>query len=354
MAFYEDRWQRLYPLGIVLTVFLRSNFFDTEVMARLERALSALLLAAVLHAPAVSGADDLYPALLPELAVAVDDSVTLTAAAERPVPLRIFYPVTGDSYPLIVLSHGTFSANDRYDLIARYWAARGYVVILPQHKDANYGVTPTSYAVMQQVALSRVADMSQVLDELPDIQQQVPALVGKIDHDHYVAAGHSIGTQVAMLVTGMQFRTSFDSALNRSDEQRYTALVLVSDPGKMRLMPTDTWVASSVPTFMATGTDDYGLMGQRGKSTEAQSEVIPSTAEVPRYQLLLQDGDHYFGGLVQKDVDGEPDHEGLAIFNALSTAFLDAQTKASAAAQRYLEQVDLFQATKQRAALERL
>jgi dienelactone hydrolase len=299
------------------------------------------------------GDDGLYPARAPELLVAVDSSVALTAAADRPVPLKIFYPEAGGPYPLIVLSHGTFSSNDRYDRIASYWAAQGYVVILPQHKDANYGVKPSGYAVMQEVAMSRVADMSQVLDELADIQKQVPALADKIDHDHYVAAGHSIGTQVAMLVTGMQFKTPFNGALIRADEQRYSALVLASDPGKMRLMPLDVWTASNVPTFMATGTDDFGLMGQRGAATEAQSEVIPSKVKVPRYELLLEDGDHYFGGLVQKDVQAEPDHEGLAIFNATSTAFLDAQTKASAAAQRYLDEVDLLRVTNQRAALAR-
>jgi len=320
------------------------------------RAAGVLLLAASLLPgavlAAVLGDEGLYPARAPEWEVAVDSSVELTAAAARPVPLRIFYPVEGEAFPLIVLSHGTFSSNQRYDLIAHYWAAQGYVVILPQHKDANYGVKPTGYAVMQEVAMSRVADMSQVLDELADIQQQLPALAGKIDHDHYVAAGHSIGTQVAMLVTGMQFKTGFNGELINSDEQRYTALILVSDPGKMRLMPTDTWTASNVPTFMATGTDDFGLMGQRGQSTEAQSEVLPMTIEVPRYQLLLDGGDHYFGGLVQKDVEGEPDHEGLSIFNATSSAFLDAQTKASAAAQNYLQQVDLLQVTNQRAELQ--
>ena len=112
---------------------------------------------------------------------------------------------------------------------------------------------------------------------------------------------------------------------------------------------TATWLQAPP----ATGTDDFGLMGQRGKSTEAQSEVLPATIEVPRYQMLLEGGDHYFGGLVQKDVPGEPDHEGLTIFNATSTAFLDAQTKASPAAQRYLDQVDLAQVTNQRAQLER-
>ncbi|MGI9308986.1 MAG: alpha/beta hydrolase family protein [Gammaproteobacteria bacterium] len=291
------------------------------------------------------------------LTVRIDTSVELAGfdieKNARAVQLKIFYPEQGGPYPLIVLSHGTFSSIERYDLIGNYWAARGYVVILPQHVDANYGVQPTSFSVMQNVALSRVQDMSLVLDELDDIEQQLPDLAGKIQRDVYVAAGHSIGTQVAMLVTGLQFRTSYDGQLIMAMEDRYSTLVLVSDPGKMRLMPSEAWVGSGVPTFMATGTDDYGVMGQRGEATEKQSKVLANDAPVDRYLLLLDKGDHYFGGLVQKDVDTAPDHEGLAIFNATSTAFLDAYTKGSGVAEYYLGNVDMEAVTGQRASLTR-
>jgi dienelactone hydrolase len=298
-------------------------------------------------------AEGLYPQHAPQFDVTINRELQLTAAEERPVPLKIFSPQSGGDYPLIVLSHGTFSSIDRYDLIANYWAAQGYVVILPQHKDANYGVRPTSYAVMQDVAMSRAEDMSLVLDELATLEQQLPALEGKINHDHYVAAGHSMGTQVAMLVTGMQFITGYSGELMADDEDRFAALILISDPGKMRLMPENTWLASNVPTFMATGTDDFGVMGQRSKSAEAQSEVLPSDDGVDRYSLLLEGGDHYFGGLIQKEVDAEPDAEGLAIFNATSSAFLDAYIQDSAAAKKWLDEVDMQQVTGQRAVLEK-
>ena len=296
-------------------------------------------------------ADALYAASGKAMPVTVDSSAELPAEEGRTLELKIFYPAPTGVYPLVVLSHGTFSNFDRYDLIARYWAARGYVVILPQHSDADYGVQPASYADMQGVTLTRVADMSRVLDGLADIERQIPGLAGRIDHDHYVAAGHSLGTQVAMLVTGMQYKGPYEGELISADEDRYAALILVSDPGKMRMMPEDLWLTSSVPTFMATGTDDYGLMGARGPASGPQSETVPNPADVDRYLLLLQNGDHYFGGLVQKEVDTQPDHEGLAIFNALSTAFLDAQTKGSEAAQGYLDKTDVSAATRQRAAL---
>lgn len=301
--------------------------------------------------------DDAYQVGAPALAVVADDSVALTAASDRPVPLKIFYPADGGPYPLIVLSHGTFSSIHRYDLVAEYWAGQGYVVMLPQHMDAEYGVKPSSYEVMQNVIRTRVADMSLVLDELDTIEAQLPAVEGKIAREGYVAAGHSIGTQVAMLVTGARFRTEFNGEVMDSPEDRYSALVLVSDPGKMRLMPPDTWLASPVPTFMATGTDDFGLMGRRGAPTEGQTEILSAVSgmDVLRYELLLDGGDHYFGGLIQKDPKkGEPDHEGLVIFNATSTAFLDAVTKNDRSARAYLNSVDMPAATQGRATLARL
>lgn len=315
------------------------------------------VLLALAGLPACSTGPDEYKPRFPPLAVTAEESVVLVTAGDRPVPLKIFYPAEGGPYPLIVLSHGTFSSIHRYDLVAEYWAGQGYVVLLPQHMDAEYGVKPSSYEVMQNVIRTRAADMSLVLDELGTIEAQLPEVAGKIARDDYVAAGHSIGTQVAMLVTGARFRTEFNGEVMESPEDRYRALILVSDPGKMRLMPPDTWLASPVPTFMATGTDDFGLMGSRGASTEGQTEILPAAnkMDVLRYELLLDGGDHYFGGLIQKAVKkGEPDHEGLAIFNTTSTAFLDAVTKDDRSARAYLDSVDMPAATQGRATLARL
>lgn len=292
----------------------------------------------------------------PSLKIVIDDSVVLAAPEDRQLPLKIFYPLEGESYPLIVLSHGTFSNRNRYDRIAGFWAGQGYVVFVPQHIDGDYGVRPTSYEVMQDVIRSRAADMSQIIDELPAIEAALPGLAGKIAPGEYVAAGHSVGTQVAMLVTGARFVTEFNGEEMASPEDRYRALVLVSDPGKMRLMPRDTWVASRVPTFMATGTEDFGLMGQRGAPTEGQTEVIRAApdSDVPRYELLLDGGDHYFGGLIQKEVEAEPDTEGLALFNQTSTAFLDAVMKGDSRAQAWLDAVNMPAETDGRATLARL
>jgi predicted alpha/beta-hydrolase family hydrolase len=286
--------------------------------------------------------------------VSIDDSIVLAIPDQaREMPLRIVYPQQGGSHPVIVLSHGTFSSGKRYDPVAVYWAERGYVVILPDHIDANYGVIPKKNEDMFRVIRTRVSDMSVVLDALDEIERQIPTLAGRLDRGHLIAAGHSVGTQIAMMVTGLRVRNPTTDEIMQSDEKRFSVLVMLSDPGKMALMPATTWTGSRVPTLLSTGTDDYGLMGDGRRAAEYQNEILSAgdPREVSRYLLSIERGDHYFGGLIHKATDGEPDNEGLAIFNAVSAAFLDAYAKGEQAALRYLRTVDLEAVTDGRAML---
>jgi len=292
---------------------------------------------------------DLYP-------LGVDDSIVLEVpGAERELPLRVMFPEEGGPYPVIVLSHGTFSSGKRYDRVAGYWAARGYVIILPDHVDANYGVMPKKNEDMFQVIRDRVTDMSLVLDGLDEIESQNPALRGRMDRRHLIAAGHSVGTQVAMMVTGLRVKNPTTDEVMESDEARFSLLIMLSDPGKMALMPAQTWQGSTVPTFLSTGTEDYGLMGDGRRTADYQNEILSGaeSTDIDRYQLLIERADHYFGGLIHKDVDAEPDHEGLAVFNAVSTAFLDAYAKDAPAARTYLQSAEIQAATDGRAKLIR-
>ena len=311
-------------------------------------ALAAFPCAGALHA------GPLYPGPGEPSPVRIDDSVTLALPGQdRQLPLRVVYPQHGGPYPVVVLSHGTFSSGKRYDPVARYWAARGYVVILPDHMDANYGVVPKKTEDMFRVIRTRVTDMSAVVDALDEVETGIPELSGRLDRANLIAAGHSIGTQIAMLVTGLRVRNPLSGEIMGSDEDRYKLLVMLSDPGKMAMMPDGTWTGSEVPTFLSTGTEDFGLMGDGRRVAEYQNEILSggSSTHVDRYLLLLERGDHYFGGLIHKDVDGAPDHEGLEIFNAMSLAFMDAYVLDREAARDYLHTVDLRAATGGRASL---
>ena len=261
--------------------------------------------------------------------------------------MRIVYPDQGGPYPIIVFSHGTFSSGDKYDLVVDFWAERGYVVILPNHLDANYGIIPNKTEDMVHIVNTRISDMSLVLDNLDEIEVQNPGLQGKLNRSKIIAAGHSIGTQVVLVNTGQRIRNPTNNYVTESSEERFMAAVMLSDPGKMALMPDDAWKGGLTPTFLTTGPDDYGLMGDGRRVAEYQNEILtlPDEPTGDKYLLLNERGDHYFGGLIHRDVKKVPDYDGLAVFNAASLAFMDAHTRDVESAWAFLKPNILTSAT---------
>ena len=296
----------------------------------------------------VGNAQTFYDGVIGPLSITKDGRATLAVSVEnREMSLRIVYPDQGGPYPIIVFSHGTFSSSDKYNLVVEFWAERGYVVILPNHLDANYGIIPSKTEDMIRIIHTRISDMSFILDNLDAIEGQNPGLKGKLNRNQIIAAGHSIGTQVVLVNTGQRIRNPTNNYVTESSEDRFMAAVMLSDPGKMAMMPDDTWKGGSAPTFLSTGSEDYGLMGDGRREAEYQNEILtlPDEPTGDKYLLLIERGDHYFGGLIHRDVDKAPDYDGLAIFNAASLAFMDAHTRDAESAWAFLKPNILSSAT---------
>ena len=296
----------------------------------------------------VGNAQTFYDGVIGPLSITKDGRATLAVPVEnREMSLRIVYPDQGGPYPIIVFSHGTFSSSDKYNLVVEFWAERGYVVILPNHLDANYGIIPSKTEDMIRIIHTRISDMSFILDNLDAIEGQNPGLKGKLNRNQIIAAGHSIGTQVVLVNTGQRIRNPTNNYVTESSEDRFMAAVMLSDPGKMSMMPDDTWKGGSAPTFLSTGPEDYGLMGDGRREAEYQNEILtlPDESTGDKYLLLIERGDHYFGGLIHRDVDKAPDYDGLAIFNAASLAFMDAHTRDAESAWAFLKPNILSSAT---------
>ena len=83
---------------------------------------------------------------------------TLTDPADgREVPLRIVYPATGAQLPVVLFSHGAFSSGRDYDPLLDAWAARGYVVLSPTHRDSTILGTKRGGGAAQSDCSSRAA-----------------------------------------------------------------------------------------------------------------------------------------------------------------------------------------------------
>ena len=280
-------------------------------------------------------------------------------ALDKDLPLRIAFPEDGGPFPVIVFSHGNGSSKDHYSAYADHWASHGYVVIQPTHMDSTSlggSMRNMNYAKMMAISDSRRRDMRFIVDSLTQLEQQIPGLAGKIDPERLVAAGHSMGGATALRLAGLVFIDPQDDSETDYRDERFDALLLVSDPGNNRLMPDAPWKAVAIPTFIATGTNDYGGMPKKpGQSVEKdvrfpQDWVMPDTAN---HYLFVDGMDHYLGGLICKEnVPGPKDYDALQIVDAVSTAFLDAYMKEDEAAMAFLRSDQVFELTDGRATLE--
>src|ERR1043166_7563974 len=58
----------------------------------------------------------------------------LDTKRERTVPVKIYYPSTGNGpFPIIIFSHGLGGSRDGYEYLGRYWTSHGYVSVHVQH-----------------------------------------------------------------------------------------------------------------------------------------------------------------------------------------------------------------------------
>lgn len=322
---------------------------------------AALLLAGcAVRAPAPAvDTSHLYERVRPAAAAGIDDGVTLTAPPDgRPVPVRVVYPQGKGAgqgpWPVIVFSHGMFSSNDMYMPILEHWARQGYVIVAPNHMDAKGRWQPRKNEDVEVLARSRASDLTLLMDSLPKIEQAVPALANRLRPPPYAAAGHSMGTYIAMLEAGLETRNPMTGEVTSHPDKRIGYVVMSSDPGKMALMPEDLWLGVTVPTFMTTGTKDFGVAGKGRRPTDYTMDTLTG-ADAPRgihYRVLIQGGDHYYGGLVHRAPgDVKPDPEALGIYTSLSTAFLDAYVKKDPQAIEYLQRVNVEAVTGGRASL---
>ncbi len=278
-------------------------------------------------------------------AIQVAESVSLAfPALEKDLDLRITFPMGATapaSLPAIIFSHGGRCDRDRYTHLADHWASHGYVVIQPAHLDSSSLPPPKirGMRMMIEAVRTRRLDMVHVLDSLDAIGALVPGLGGRIDASRVAAAGHSLGGGTALSVTGLvMIDPSNDTAFGFRDE-RFDALLLITDPGNSPMMPETPWRVVALPTLVATGTNDFsGLVRHIRKSRSVyRYPAGVGFAATDNHYLFVDDMDHYLGGLICKPRDGDlPDADAAYIIGGVSVAFLDAYLRDDADARAFL------------------
>jgi dienelactone hydrolase len=265
-------------------------------------------------------------------------------ALDKELQMRLAFPASGGPYPVIVFSHGNGCSQDLYAGFADHWASFGFVVIQPVHMDSmdlGFSMKGVTLEIMTKVVSDRPKDVQFILDSFAQLESQVPGLAGKIDSSRLVAAGHSMGSGTAMVLNGIAMTNPIDNFTLASDENRFQAMILISEPSNNRIMPEEPWRMAKVPTLIVTGSNDFSTTGAPDGKKSKNAWFIPEDAvypEQPHYYLYMDGSDHYFGGVICRDDRPPPrDYGALNISNGVTTAFLNAYIYDDEVAMRFIE-----------------
>jgi hypothetical protein len=312
----------------------------------------------------MAGKADVMGAYKPEpgpYAVEIRPSVELPFPdLDKNLSLRISFPVPVDDqerYPVIIFSHGGRCWRERYAEFTAHWASHGYIVIQPAHMDSSSLPPPKirGMQMMNESVRTRRLDMRFILDSFNKIQALVPELSGKLDAEHVAAAGHSLGGGTAMAVTGLVMEDRRNGIPFGMKDDRFDVLLLITNPGNSPMMPDDPWRMVVLPTFVATGTNDFSSLVKHIKKKDSIYKFSGDAvfSDTPNHYLFIDEMNHYLGGLICKEIDDdEPDIEAATVINGVSTAFLDAYLKSDDTALDFLNGTEMPSTASSRARLE--
>jgi dienelactone hydrolase len=241
-------------------------------------------------------------------------------AADRTLPVTIWYPATGDPggdpvrdaaadpsggpYPLVVFAHGYAVTPSFYAELLQRWAAAGYVVAAPTYpiwSGVPGGLGDTGYE-------QSFADTSFVITQLLRASSGASGsspLAGSIDPARIGAAGHSNGEAVAY---GVGFLTCCRDARVRS---------VIALAGNLSNINNPVQRDNGVPLLHVMGEADElqpyadAIAWDRANlGSPHWSVTLVGGSHAPPYR---SPGDSHFAGVV-----------------AITTAFLDGTLKGSA------------------------
>lgn len=285
------------------------------------------------------------PSLKPDLAPVAPATpilsfgpVTLTVP-HRPVPIdmRVLAPATGANLPIILLSHGhgasNFLASMRgYGPLADYYAARGFVVILPTHLNSKTLAMDPGGPEGPLFWKSRAQDMHDILDRLDEVEAAVPGLTGRLDRTRIAAVGHSLGAHTVTMLAGSRVTDPATGDVVNLKDDRIKAAVMLSPPGDGKDMAP--WAAENfpaigandfshmtLPSLVVTGTEDFASVFSERKDWRADAFRL---SPAPKALLTLEGAGHLFGGISGYDAketsDENPDR--VAVVQRITWAYL--------------------------------
>ncbi|HEY4331327.1 MAG TPA: alpha/beta fold hydrolase [Ilumatobacteraceae bacterium] len=121
-------------------------------------------------------------------------SIAFEAAVARDSP-----SVAAGLHPLLIVSHGRTGMGIAYSLLCESLAARGFIVVAPDHPgDALNDWLSGTFVDDRANEVGRVADARFLLDVLLDPNGAAPELSAAVDPDRIAIVGHSYGAYTGL------------------------------------------------------------------------------------------------------------------------------------------------------------
>ncbi len=280
---------------------------------------------------------------------------------KKTLPLRITYPVEKKKFPLIVWCHGAMGSKNNYQPLVEYWVSHGYVVIQPTFGDSISLMSDEEKKKVKSILLllnsprvtgqwdDRAQDVSFVVDSLDLLEERIPGLQGKIDHETLAIAGHSFGAHTTMLICGLRLFNPLTGESANFADKRFSAAVMISPQGLGKTITKKSYEKMKIPSLMITGDNDGSSMkGKEQKKGTWRKEAFDSVPAGDKYLLWVKNAYHGFGGISGKISfagSGPIAQDQVSIVKTTALAFFDAYLKQNHAAREYLHSSQLEEET---------
>lgn len=253
-----------------------------------------------------------------------------------PLEMRVVAPVEGEDLPVILFSHGHGDSNflssmRGYGPLVDFYAAHGYVVIIPTHQNSKTLALDPTGPEGPLFWRSRVEDMHFILDHLEEVEAAVPGLAGRIDETRIAAVGHSLGGHSVAMLAGMTVTNATGEVVDLS-EPRIAAAIMFSPPGdgadmasaaaeRFPELVNNDFSGMTLPSFVITGDRDFSPVFSAREDWRADAYRLSPGANA---LLTLYGGEHMFGGIsgydAKETTDEDPDR--VAALQRVSWAYL--------------------------------
>lgn len=228
---------------------------------------------------------------------------------DKDIPLRIYAPVAGGPYPIVVFSHGAGDSNATSPLLLRHWASHGYVVIAPTHLFGPRPLIERSILRLGEELMrphklgpeawrERTGDLVSVMNHTDVLMREVPLLRDRIDTARMGITGHSFGGYTVMLLGGATLTEAGKGDLHRFVDPRPRGVVIISGPGRDDMgLTRDSWNEFTKPLLVMAGSRDPGYLPA---GTMWRAEPYHFAPPGDKYLLYLRGAHHlsYVGPVI--------------------------------------------------------